>query len=830
MQIDIWYYFFIEMRYLFALLVVLGAAFQSAAQTKVRGKVSDASTGETLPFVNIVFKGTTVGTISDVEGNFFLQGNVDTDTLELSYMGYITVYMKLAKNSFQELDVKMDPDNFELNEIVVHPGENPAWRIMRNVEANRKNNNPDKFDSYKYEVYNKMEIDLNNVKRDFGPNAIMKNFQFIFDYADTSAETGKVYLPVMITETISDIYHKSSPQKKKEVIKASRVSGVENESISQYTGQMYMDANIYKNYVSAFGHEFVSPVSDYWKTNYKYYLLDSTYQEGHYLYHLSFRPRHKHTYTFSGDMWVNDTTWAVKKIQAKMATDVNINYINNFIITQEYSKVDSSTWFLTKEDMFMDLNFTDSTMGFFARKTQTRRNIEINPEFGGAVFSGAATEETVFENGAMNRDDSYWTSTRHEELTDKEAKIYQMVDSIKQVPVFHTMVNTVEMILGGYWVHKWWEFGPYFKLMSHNEIEGWRFRVGGRTSNDFSKNLMLSTYLAYGTKDTKLKYGMGLLYLYNKAPRRGFSVDYKYDYEKLGQSINAFTEDNIMSTLLARTKNTHLLLVNEAKATYEHEHFNGFGNTMGFRYRKLYPSKYIPFRNESLEINYHNLTSYEIFLNTHFCYNEKFVSGEFTRMSMGSNFPTLDLYALAGVWDNQGKSDYYYRLTGTLQQSFTMGPLGRFRYIVEAGKVLGNVPFPLLKLHEGNETYAFDEYAFNMMNLYEFASDTYLSTTVEHHFNGFFFNRLPLLRRLKWREVVYAKGLVGDISDKNCRDNAIMDFPSTLGDVNKPYLEAGLGIENIFRFFRVDGVWRLTHRDNPGISKFALMFKVQVIL
>ncbi len=817
------------MRYLFTFLIVMAVSLSAVSQTKVRGTVADSETGEALPFVNIVFKGTTVGTISDVEGNFFIQGNVSTDSLEFSYMGYIPQYFKVSLNSYQELNVKLAPDNFELNEIVVHPGENPAWRIMRKVEANRKNNNPDKLDSYKYECYNKMEIDLNNVKRDFGPKAVMKNFQFIFDYADTSAETGKVYLPVMITETLSDIYHKSSPQKKKEVIKASKVSGVQNESISQYTGQMYLDANIYKNYVYAFGHEFVSPVSDFWKTNYKYYLLDSAYQDGHYLYHLSFRPRHKQTYTFNGDMWIADTTFAVKKIQAKMATDVNINYINNFIITQEYDVVDSSTWFLTKEDMFMDLNFTDSTMGFFARKTMTRRNIEVNPVLHN-VFSGAATEETVFEEGAMERTDDYWTSQRHEELSEKESKIYQMVDSIKEVPVFKTVTNTVEMLLGGYWVHKWWEFGPYFKLVSHNEIEGWRFRVGGRTSNDFSKNLMLSTYLAYGTKDSKLKYGLGMLYLYSKNPRRGLSLNYKYDYEQLGQSVNAFTEDNIMSTLLARTKNTHLLLVNETKGAYEHEYFNGFSNTLGFRYRKLYPSRYIPFRNQGLDLNYHNLSSYELFLNTHFCYNEKFVSGEFERMSMGSDFPAFDLYAIAGVWDNLGKNDRYYRFTGTVTQSFNMGPLGRFRYIVEAGKVIGDVPFPLLKLHEGNETYAFDEYSFNMMNLYEFASDTYLSTTVEHHFNGFFLNRMPLMRRLKWREVLYAKGLVGDISDKNCRENAIMDFPSTLGDVNKPYLEAGVGVENIFRFFRVDGVWRLTHRDNPAAAKFAILFKVQLIL
>lgn len=799
------------------------------AQTKVRGTVCDSETGEPLPFVNIVFRGTTVGTITDVDGNFFIQARVDTDSLEFSMMGYVPHFEIIKPNSFQEVNIKLAPNNFELNEIVVHPGENPAWRIMRNVEANRKKNNPEKLECYKYEVYNKMELDINNVKNDWSDKAMLKKFNFVFDYADTSAETGKVYLPVMITETLSDVYHKSGPSKKKEVIKATKISGVENSSISQYTGQMYLDVNIYKNYIPAFSHDFVSPVSDYWKTNYKYYLLDSAYQDGCYCYHLSFKPRHKQTYTFTGDMWVNDTTWAVKKISAKMATDVNVNFINNMIISQEYSKIDT-TWFLSKEEMFMDFNVTDSTMGFFGRKTMTRKNIEINPKFEDHTFSPTATEETIVLDDAMGRDTAYWNSQRHEKLSQKELNIYQMVDSIKEVPVFKTITNTVDMLLNGYWVHGKFEFGPYFKLLSHNELEGWRFRVGGRTSNEFSKNLMLSGYLAYGTKDEKLKYGAGLIYLFNKDPRRGIDINYKYDYEQLGQSNNAFTEDNIMSTLLAKHPNRHLLLVREVKGEYQHEFFHGFSNDIGIKHRQLSPSRFIQFQNAANDINYTRITSLEAYYKLHFCYNEKFVQGEFLRHSMGSDYPAFDFTALAGFWDNKGKTQTYYRMIATMTHTLPINPFGKLTYIVEAGKVLGTVPFPLLKLHEGNETYAFDQYAFNLMNLYEFASDTYCSVTLEHHFNGFFLNRIPLMRRLKWREIVYSKGLWGDISDKNSKQGAIMDFPSTLGDVNKPYFEAGVGVENIFKFFRVDGVWRLSHLDNPGISKFALLFKVQVIL
>ncbi|MBP5370049.1 MAG: carboxypeptidase-like regulatory domain-containing protein [Bacteroidales bacterium] len=808
------------------LTALLLLATSVSAQTKVRGIVTDASTGEPLPFANVVLVGTTIGTITDPEGNYNLQTNHKCDSISFSMLGYQTYTLPISSGSYQEINVQLVQGDLMLNEIVIHPGENPAWRIMRNVEANRKKNNPDKLQSYKFQCYNKMEIDLNNVKDGFTKKGVMKNFDFIKNYADTSAETGKVFLPVFITETLSDVYCKSSPLKKKEVITASRVSGVESSNVSQFTGQMFIDVNIYKNYIPAFGHEFVSPVSDYWKANYKYYLLDSLYEDGHYLYHLAFKPKRKQEFTFNGELWINDSTWAVKKVKARISNGVNINFVNDLNITQEYAFVDS-VWFLQKEELFVDFNLADSTMGFFGRRTVSRKNIEINPQFEPGTFSASANDETIVLDDALSHDTAFWNTERHEKLTQKEQDIYIMVDSIKEVPIFHTITNTINMFVTGYWTHSWWELGPYFKFYSHNPIEGHRFRFGGRTSNQFSTDIMFNAHIAYGTRDQKFKYGGGFMYMVNKNPRRVIEMQYKYDYEQLGQSINAFSEDNILSNLLARRENDHLLLVQELYYNYEHEYFQGFSNTVGGKFRKIYPSEVIPFKNEVLQTDMKHITSYEISLNTHFCYNEKFVAGEFLRRSMSSDYPALDINATVGFWNNKGSYDHYFRITSSIQQQVSISPIGKLKYLIEAGKIIGTVPFPLLKLHEGNETYAFDSYAFNMMNLYEFASDTYLSATLEHHFNGFFLNRIPLMRKLKWREIAYAKGLVGDISDKNSRQNALLDFPSTLGDVNKPYAEAGVGIENIFKFFRVDAIWRLTHLDNPDITKFAIMCKVQ---
>lgn len=819
------------MKKLLFSLIITFFFFNSYSQniTKIRGTIKDENTLEPLPFVNISFRGTQIGTISDFEGNFFLQSKDVSDTLDFSTVGYTPEFVVIQKGMFQEFDIIMHQSDVELDEIVVHPGENPAWRIMREICKHRKQNNPDRFLGYSYQTYSKMEFDLNNYREDLAKKPLVKNFDFIFDYADTSAETGKVYLPIMITESLSDVYHQKNPEKLKEVIHASRISGVEQADISQFTGQMYLDVNVYQNFIPAFGHNFVSPVGDLWKANYKYYLLDSLYKDGHYLYHLSFKPKRKQDFTFAGEFFVHDSTFAIQSIKARMSDGVNINFVNDVIIEQKFDYVDS-TWFLTHEELFLDIKPYEKTIGLFGRRTMDRKNIAINPDFPNNFFSSATSKESIVEDGATSRDPEFWNENRYEKLSEKELQIYQMVDSIKEVPIFKNIYNTIDMLVTGYWKRGLFEYGPIFKTYSFNQVEGNRFRIGARTSNDFSKDVELEAYIAYGTRDRRLKYGFTTLYMFNTLPRRCMEVKYKNDVEQLGKSINAFAEDNIMSTMMSRSKNDNLLLCKELSYKYEHEYFEGFSNIFGVKYRRLYPSDSFIFKNDDTQLFLKNITSIELNLHTHFAYNEKFVSGAFHRVSMGSKLPSLDFDFSLGFWNNNSKWDNYYRCIAMISQNLPINPIGKLHYILETGKIFGSVPYPLLKLHEGNNTYVFDSYSFNLMNLYEFASDEYLSLTLEHHFNGFFLNHIPLFRKLNWREIFYAKGLVGSISDKNSRDNAILTFPEGLSNVHKPYLECGVGIENIFKFFRLDAVWRLTYLDHPGIKKFSPMFKIQVIL
>ena len=797
----------------FLLLILLSMSLFS--QTKVRGVVKDLNSGEPLPFVNVSFKGTTVGVITDFNGKYFIQTKQPVDSLIFSYVGYDKESYKVQKNSFQIINTSLNPSSVQLQEIVVLPGENPAHKFLRKIDANRNRNNIERYETYSYEVYNKMEIDLSNIDEKFKKNVLFNQFQFVFDYVDTSAITGKSYLPVFITETLSDYYYQKNPKKQKEVIHGSNISGVKDEKISEFTGQMYLQVNIYENFISIFGKGFVSPIASFGKMYYKYYLVDSAYLDNAWCYQISFKPRRKQEPTFTGDFWVHDTTYAIKKVNIRIEKDANINFVNDFYAEMEYQKVQDSLWFLKREHYFIDFNIAEKTTGIFGRKTTSYRDVSLNFNVPDGFFNPKVAQETITKDSVNDKGDEFWAENRHEFLTKKESSIYKMVDSIKQVPIFQTWIDVVNTLITGHYVIGFFEIGPYFKLYSFNAIEGHRFRFGGRTSNDFSTDVMFTTHIAYGEKDERFKGAFGAIYMLDKNPRRSTGFDIKHDMEQLGISQNAFTQDNILASFLRRTYNKKLTMVNEASVFYEHEWYQGFSNTITLDTRRVFGTEYVPFDEVTgLDTaSYSTVSSTEIKLNTRFAYNEKFLMGEFERVSLGTKYPILNLDLIIGL-NNVLKSRHeYYKIHASVDHKFNLNPFGRFRYIIDGGYYLGKAPYPLLQLHEGNETYAYDDYAFNMMNYYEFVSDKYVSLFVEHHFEGFFLNRVPLFRKLKWREVVAAKGLVGRVSQRN---KEAMIFPDNLRGLKEPYMEASVGIENIFKLFRVDAMWRLSYLQDPS--------------
>jgi len=803
-----------------------------AQKTKIMGTVIDAKTKETLPFVSVALKGSKVGTVTDYEGKYKIETSAYSDSLIFTCLGYKRVAKKIIRNKFQVIDIKLESSSLQLSQIDIKANKkdkNPALTIFDKIIDHKSENNINKLDAYQYETYNKIQFDANNISKKLSGKRIKKKYNFIYNYVDTSTINGKPYLPILLIESLSDYYFRKSPKAEREYIKASQISGVENESVQQFLGKMYFKVNIYDNYIDMFGKGFVSPIANTGKLFYHYFLVDSAFIDNNWCYNLVFQPKIKQENVFNGNFWVADTTFAIKKIELKIDSKVNIDFINNVDISQEFINVENKIWMVKKEIIVANFNVlgdSTKTIGVFGRRTSYFKDFIINTPKEDDFYS--TTTNVIVAEDARNKDDKYWESVRHEDLTPKEKGIYKMVDTIKSLPIFKTWYDIVTTVVTYYYVWGHVELGPYFSTYSFNDIEGNRFRLGARTSNKFSTKYMLEAYTAYGTKDEKFKYGGSFLYLFNPNPRRCAAIEYKNDMEQLGQSINAFREDNILSSVLRRSSSNKLSMAEQVKAYYEHEWFQGFSNSISIMHREMFPAgltNFLIYDNAGGYKIYNTISTSDISLKTRFAFNEKFVMGKFERISLGTKYPIIQLYytyGLENVWNSKFS---YHKLELNYRHWFNIYPFGYSEYTIDAGKIWGELPYPLLKLHEGNETYFFDQYSFNMMNYYEFVSDQYISVYYSHFFDGFFLNKIPLLRRLKWREVVWGKGAIGTLEDKN---KAMMPFPSTLYALNQPYFEVGAGIENIFKLLRIDAIWRLSHLDHPNVSEFGIRASLQI--
>lgn len=803
-------------------------------KTKVYGTVIDSTFQQGLPGVVVKFKGTKIGTTADMEGNYVIETYYASDTLEFFYPTFETQYFVIEKDKSQEINVVMKEATEDLPTVVVTPTEreNPAHPILRAVIRNKKINNREKLDAYEYEVYNKLEFDINNITEEFTKRRAFRKFDFIFDNIDTT--DAKPYLPVFMTESLSDYYYRKTPKKTKEIIKATRVSGVNNESVSQFTGDMYQQVNIYENHVPVFGKNFISPIANNGLAHYKYYLMDSMVIDGRFCYQLRFMPKRKQELTFYGDMWVNDTTYAIKKIEGTIASDANINFVKDLKVTQEFDQVEDEVWMLTRDELWVDFALRDKDMGFYGRKSTSYNQFVINQPRTNEFFIGV--DNIVVLDGANEKGNEFWEQSRHDTLTANQKGVFQMMDTLGKMPIIKSYIDLVYLLVGGYKKLGPVEIGPYASIYSYNPVEGSRLQLGIRTSNDFSKLVEFSGYGAYGLADEKWKYGIGTRFFITKKPRRMVRMVYKNDIEQLGLSQNAFRSDNVLSSFLLRKGNRldRLSKIEEYRVSYEREWFQGLSSVLLFRRSSIGPLGSIPnfliSNGLSGPENVKQINLSEITLRTRWAHKEQYLSGEFNRMSLGTKKPVFTAQYTLGLKGVLNSDFEYHKLVLGLQHKIPMGILGNTRYGFEVGKIWGALPYPLLEIHAGNITWVYNDYAYNMMNLIEFVSDEYAALNFEHHFNGLFLNKIPLMRKLKWREVATVKAVYGRL-DQRHRD--LMELPTfTRSLQDKPYVEAAAGVENIFKIFRIDFLWRLSYLDNslPGanVSKFGIRGKLQV--
>ena len=797
----------------------------SAQTTEISGKVTEKATGSPIPYANLVFSGSFIGTTTDINGNYTLKTSKPGATIEVSAIGFKKQTVPVKINEKNGFDFALEEEVFTLGEVKILPGENPANVLIRNIIANKNLNNPRELPSWKSQIYAKTEIDLKNVSRKLASKKILTDFEFIFDYLDSIGTQGKTFLPVFFTETISNYYHDKETNKDREEIIASKASGLKKDVLSQLTGKLYEDVNVYDNYITISEVGLISPVNNLALQFYKFYLVDSILTGDSKIYELSFRPKLPQEPVFIGKLWVEDGSFALTKVEIQLSEKANVNFINNLQYAVEFQKTDER-WVPRNESIVADVDIQknkDSEMlGVIARKTNIYEDFRFMP----VSEEIKKFREQITVAPDVIKDDDFWINTRPIELQQREENIYGMVDSIKNVKLFRTTAEYVYMFYYGYRDLGKVELGPYYYMYSANKVEGSRFRLGGRTTYKFNEHLRLNTYGAYGTLDKEFKYGSGLEYFFSVKPLTLLTFQGKHDVEMLGKSSSAFMEQNILTTILSKNPNTKLSMVDKIELVAKKEWRIGFLNEFGITATKIYTAPYVPLINQQgEEIQYIN--SGELSFKLRFAPNEEVLHDDFKRSVVPGYDPIFTFQVNKGFEGFLGGEYDYFKIHAGLADKWKINPLGYSQYYIQIGKIWGDVPWPYLKIHEGNETYAWDSQAFNLMYYQEFISDTYASIFWEHHFVGFFLNKMPLFRKLKWREVVGMRSLWGRYDTE--KHNSLLLPGNMKGLGNQPYTEFSAGLENIFKFLRVDGVWRFNYNDQSK-QQFGILFSLQMRL
>lgn len=804
----------------------------------IKGKVTDAVTHDPIPFSSINIKNTSLGKNTDFEGNFQFQlSAIPSDSLLVSCLGYFSKSFYISRDSItQTLNIQLKPSEILLQEVKVYSGENPAYRIIRKAVAAKSENNYKKIDGFDYKSYNKIEVDFNKISEKLRERRITQKVNKAIEEIGTlTDDEGNVLLPTFISESVSHYYYRNNPRLSKEIIEKTNIKGIgvtDGSLTSQLIGSTFQQYNFYTNQVDVLNKNFASPIADDWKFIYDYYLADSTYFGDNFCYKIDFTPKRKQDLAFAGSIWIDKESWAIAQIDATITKDANLNFVERIKIQQELEPV-GKVWFPVKNRILVDVNeLTQNSAGMLLKFTNYNEDI----------IADKVKDTKFFDNGIeispdyRENDSKFWQKVRPEPFSEKEQMAYAMIDTIKNVPVVKRYTNLALLLSSGYKkIYTGIELGPIVYSGAINNVEGVRMRLGLRTNFEFSRKWVLQGYLAYGTKDEAWKMGGEVTRIISRKPWTTVSLKYTNDIEQVGLRQEDLGLGAIYSAYMRFGTLMRPFYETERKIQLQREVAKGVFTTFGFRTRSFDPLYDFSYREKPhLEEASPLITSFntsEFISEITLARDELAIVNDNERLSFGTTrSPTITFRYVLGA-KNLFNSDFnYHKLMAKYSHTLNLGYLGKTYYKAEAGMIFGTVPYPLLKSHLGNESIFIVGNSFNLMNNFEFVSDRYASARYTHDFEGLFFNRFPLIKKLKWRTFTTGKFLVGSLSAQNQQMNPAGDVRPFSGLNTKPYVELGYGINNVFKVLRVEAIHRLTYRDMPNVKKFGVKLTLELTL
>ncbi len=807
-----------------------------------RGKVVDVK-GEPIPFVNVYMAKGKYGTTTDFDGEFVLKTRRKRGKITFSATGYQTKVIKI-KPKVRYIKVVLPQEKNVLDEVVIvkrpkkHLGkkENPAYRILKQIWERRKTNGLKQVPQYEYKKYETTEIGLNHLDTLFLKKLFKKDYAKMLKDLPYDNEGFHYYIPIYIKELVYDIYGNNKLGKERVDIEAEKSKGFYQQGfVFDRMANKFDEVDIYKNTFNLFNKPFVSPISKTGFDTYDYLLYDSIQKNDQKFYNIYFWPRRDEDLAFTGNFLVSDKNFAVTKIQMKLNKEANVNFVRGVNIEKEYTIVNDSIY-LPKTDIFVGdftlLDKNDKNKGLNIKKTYHYSDYNFKKTYPPEFY-----DQTIikYAPNQFKKDSTYWQN--YTELTNSQ-KTYRLIDKVKNKKRIKNINKWINVFTTGYLdLGQYLQFGPLFQAIGRNGVEGLRLTAGIRTFKTNHDRFRFYGRLAYGTKDKRYKWGVQFKYLASYKPRIELGLNFLDDYVQQSRRLMdvrqiMFVESLGANFLLSRGKNNFISRVQERSLKIDYRVAKNFHLGMIPSYKIIQPANRQLFSMDYIDDNQQIKTKVsDIGSDFYLTYTPgRDVYGLGVEQRYGKNpFPSFIINYHRGMKALGGDFDYD-KLQFRYMQRVLLGKIGKTDITLEAGKTFGTVPLALLNPIPANQVLLLKPYTFTLLNYYDFVTDTYLVGHFEHHFSGFILNRLPLLRKLKWRTVVAFRGAYGSISDANKamnRSNINYAAPT-----DQMYYEYSVGLENIgygnLRFIRIDAVWRSNYTSVNGLYSPKFAFRVAI--
>ena len=847
----------------FLLFLLLGCCISVSAQN-IQGVVTDSLTNEPIPYLSVFYEGKGVGSITDNDGNYKVETRKGWNKLTFSAVGYVTKVVNIIPGGTKNLNVRMRPDDIMLDEVVVKPKRekysrknNPAVELMKKVIAHKKNNKLSENDYYQYNKYQKITMSLNDVTPEMLEKGMYKKMPFLKDQIELCEETNKFILPISVDETASQKIYRKHPKSEKTIIKGMSSTGVNElfatgDMLSTVLKDVFTDVNIYDNDIRLLQYPFISPISSSDAISfYKFYIMDTTFVDKDKCFHLTFVPNNSQDFGFTGHLYVlADSSYTVKKCTMNLPKKSGVNFVDNMDIIQEFEQLPNGEWVLKTDDMIVEMTLMKIMQGFQIRRT-TRYSDYAFDELPQQLFKRKGAE--IKEADAMMRGDDFWNQYRPVPLTQTESSMDMLVKRLEQMPGFKYVIFVLKAFIENFVETGTKEhpskvdIGPVNTMISNNYIDGLRLRMSAQTTANLNPHLFFKGYYAYGFKDHRSKYMGEVEYSFNKKeylprefPKNSITFSYQYDVMSPTDKFLKTDKDNVFVSFKTSTVD-QMSYVRNIALKYENETQFGLKTTVEVKHSTDEPTGGLAYiTNDDQKTLVPEIQTMEASLAFRYAPGETFVNTKQRRIPVSFDAPVFTLSHTAGFKGVLG-GEYNYNLTEIgLYKRFWFSSWGKIDMFVKGGAQWNKVPFPLLIMPAANLSYILQRETFNLINNMEFLNDRYASLDVSWDLNGKIFNRIPLLKKLKWREAIGFKMLYGHLTDKNNPmkhpgDSELFLFPTRDGrptsfvmDPKTPYMECSVGIHNIFKILHIDYVRRLNYLDHPDANKWGVRFMVMM--